>query len=324
MADARDTEFCDVQRLVREPLLSVYVVTYRHAPFVARALDSILAQRVAFPFELCVGEDGSDDGTREICLDYARRHPEHVRVLLRDRADPRRAAYAAPFLHNSAETWRACRGRYVALLEGDDWWTDDTKLARQVALLESRPDLAVSAHLTELRADEAAAPSGVFPPRADRGAFTAADVLRGTFHVHTSSMVLRRTEIPWEAYASAPYGDLPILVTHLLRGGGHFDPDVRSVYRVHAGGVHTSLARAEQARRDVRMRDLFAQVVPASARDAACEGAVRARLALLEALRDAPADERAACRRETLDAIGALRGVGALARARLMLRARLA
>ncbi len=68
------------------PAVSVLVVTYQHAPFIAECLDGILAQQTDFPFEVIIGEDGSDDGTREICIAYADAHPDRIRLFLRDRA----------------------------------------------------------------------------------------------------------------------------------------------------------------------------------------------------------------------------------------------
>src|SRR5262245_40033788 len=95
--------------------VSVCMLAYNHEQFIAQAVESVLAQKTSFPFELVIGEDFSTDNTRTILQDYAARNPGVVRLQLAD------------FNHgpkpNFIKTFSACRGQYVALLEGDDYWT---------------------------------------------------------------------------------------------------------------------------------------------------------------------------------------------------------
>jgi len=119
-----------------EPLVSVVTTTYQHAPYIRQCLDSILMQETDFPFELIIGEDGSTDGTREICIEYADRYPDKIRLFLRDRnltqyytSDGRVIRFNGHFARAAA------RGKYIALCEGDDYWIDKTKLQKQVEFL---------------------------------------------------------------------------------------------------------------------------------------------------------------------------------------------
>src|SRR2546425_11408599 len=93
-----DVEYGGLSRVPEEPTVSVLMVTYQHARFIREALDSVLIQKVRFPFEICLGEDGSTDGTREICIEYAQRYPDKIRLFLRDRANPSRKLFSAPFM----------------------------------------------------------------------------------------------------------------------------------------------------------------------------------------------------------------------------------
>jgi len=114
------------------PLASVQMVTYNHAPFIKRAVEGVLSQKAAFPFELVIGEDCSPDGTRDIALDYERRYPDRVRVVTSDKNVG---------LHpNVLRTQEACRGEYLLFCEGDDWWHDPSKLQTQVDFLDQHPD----------------------------------------------------------------------------------------------------------------------------------------------------------------------------------------
>src|SRR5690606_30314404 len=123
------------------PMVSVRVATYQHAPYIANCLDSLLMQKTTFPFEIIVGEDESTDGTREICIEYAKKFPDRIRLFLRDRTLSQYIVdgkVVARF--NSRWNNMSCRGRYVAICEGDDSWMNPNKLQMQVDFLESNPD----------------------------------------------------------------------------------------------------------------------------------------------------------------------------------------
>ena len=110
--------------------LSVIFITYNHAKYVEKALMSVVSQKADFPFEVVVGDDCSTDGTQEILKRIASEHPE-VKLNLRSENTGGR-----PTL-NVYETTKKCTGQYLAYLEGDDFWTDDRKLQKQVEFLEN-------------------------------------------------------------------------------------------------------------------------------------------------------------------------------------------
>lgn len=118
------------------------MLTYNQAALVGRAIESIMAQRVSFRFELIIGDDGSTDGTQAVLRQYAARYPEHILLVLH----PRHYEGEVPGRTNNITNIRACRGKYVAVCDGDDYWLSDTKLQRQYDLLEARPDLALCYH----------------------------------------------------------------------------------------------------------------------------------------------------------------------------------
>lgn len=126
-----------------EPAVSVCLITYNHAPYIRECLDSILAQRTDFPFEICLGEDESTDGTREICVEYAEKHPDRIRLFLRSQSEPGRGAYMSQGVYNHIRTMEACRGKYMAWCDGDDAWIDSLKLQKQFDAMESDPGLSL-------------------------------------------------------------------------------------------------------------------------------------------------------------------------------------
>lgn len=118
------------------PLVSVCVQTYRHAPFIAACLDGILRQKTSFPFEILLGEDDSDDGTREICIEYARKYPQSIRLFLHTRENVIYVNGIATGRFNFFYNLSEARGKYIAFCDGDDYWTDPYKLQTQVGFME--------------------------------------------------------------------------------------------------------------------------------------------------------------------------------------------
>jgi glycosyltransferase involved in cell wall biosynthesis len=113
-------------------LISVCLVTYNHEPFIGQAIDSVLMQNINVPVEIVIGDDCSTDRTREICIDYQKRYPKIIKLRI-----PEKNLGATP---NFIENIKACKGKYISILEGDDYWTDPDKLQKQVDFLESHLD----------------------------------------------------------------------------------------------------------------------------------------------------------------------------------------
>lgn len=117
---------------MQDPLVSVKMITYNHEPYIRKAIDCVLMQKMNFPFELVIGEDCSTDGTREIVFDYAKRYPDIIQVITSEQN--------VGMKKNGRRTGQACRGKYIAYCEGDDYWHRDDKLQIQVDYLESHPE----------------------------------------------------------------------------------------------------------------------------------------------------------------------------------------
>ncbi len=128
---------------MNEPYLSVVFITYNHERYIREALDSVLMQETDFPFEIVVGEDCSTDHTRDILNEYKEKYPDRIRLLYRDRNLGR------PTL-NVYQTAMECRGKYIAFLEGDDFWTDPEKLKKQVHFLEEHDEYEAVTHASRL------------------------------------------------------------------------------------------------------------------------------------------------------------------------------
>lgn len=113
-------------------ILSVGILTYNQEKYIRQCLDSVLMQVVKFDYEIVVGDDASTDGTQNILREYASCYPEKFVLLLGDKNEG--------ISMNYKKVLSSCRGKYVALCEGDDYWTVDDKLQKQVDFLESHQE----------------------------------------------------------------------------------------------------------------------------------------------------------------------------------------
>ena len=117
---------------IPNPLVSIRTSAYNHGPYIKQCIEGVLMQRTNFPFEYIIGEDFSNDETREIVFEYAKKYPDVIRVITAD--------YNVGSKANGRRCIRACRGKYMAICEGDDYWTDPLKLQKQVDFLEDNSE----------------------------------------------------------------------------------------------------------------------------------------------------------------------------------------
>lgn len=112
--------------------VSVFMLVYNQEKYVAQAIEGVLKQETAFPVELVIGDDYSSDRTSDICREYAQKNPDRIKLFINDKNEGIGRNYIK-ILNN-------CTGKYVAICDGDDYWTDSLKLQKQVDFLESNPD----------------------------------------------------------------------------------------------------------------------------------------------------------------------------------------
>ncbi|MBD1396950.1 glycosyltransferase [Pontibacter sp. JH31] len=124
-----------------KPMVSVSLITYNQVRYIRRAIESILAQKINFEYEIIVGDDFSSDGTREILLEYQQKFPAIIKPILHSQRNN-----GIPGKLNYISTIYAATGKYIALLDGDDYWDDPSKLQKQVSFLEQNPEYVISFH----------------------------------------------------------------------------------------------------------------------------------------------------------------------------------
>jgi glycosyltransferase involved in cell wall biosynthesis len=220
------------------PKVSVSIITYDQERYVAQALDSVLAQKVDFDYEIVVADDCSRDGTADILLDYQRRHGHRIRLVQR----PQNIG----MVRNFFRTFGACRGQYIAFLEGDDYWTSPHKLQRQADLLDRDPGLALCFHRARM-VIEGTDHSGLHPPDGATLPSSMEDLLTGDCILTCTTMARNGLigELPaW--CEEMPIGDWPLFVLLARHGGIGYLEDEMATYRLHPTSAWSSLTREER------------------------------------------------------------------------------
>ena len=132
-----------------DPVVSICVQTYQHKKYLESCLNSILAQQTNFNYEILLGEDGSTDGTRELCIEYAEKYPEKIKLFLHHRENQIKVLGEPTSNFNAFYNFFSAKGRYIAFCEGDDYWDDPNKLQTQVNFLQNNPSYIFCYHKYE-------------------------------------------------------------------------------------------------------------------------------------------------------------------------------
>ncbi len=208
------------------PLVSVCCLTYNHRDTIARAIEGVISQKTDFPFELIIHDDASSDGTADIVRDYAERYPDIIRPILQTENQFFKCNLAERYLRPML------RGKYVAICEGDDFWTDDGKLRRQVERMESDPGCAMCFHaVTQLSPDGSEAPFR--PLKADGEVPAELIIKRGGMFCPTVSLMVRRDVADlWPDFRlAADVYDYPLQVLAADAGKVCYIDRIMGVYR---------------------------------------------------------------------------------------------
>jgi glycosyltransferase involved in cell wall biosynthesis len=219
--------------LPERPKLSICLITYKHEAYIRTCLDNMLSQEVNFDYEIILGEDHSPDGTAAIIAEYASQHPTKIKAFIR----PENVGGKSNFLH----CFLQCRGEYVIFIEGDDYWTDPTKLQQQVDFLDAHPEASACFHNAEIVYEDASGRTNEYINAPDQPLWTTtADLLseKEAWFMATASVMMRRKYVAslpaW--FVQCKSGDIPMYVILAEKGPIGYLNKSMSVYRKNLGG----------------------------------------------------------------------------------------
>ena len=217
-----------------QPLVSICCITYNHENYIREAIEGFLLQKTNFPIEIIIHDDSSTDGTAEIVKEYAEKYPELIIPIYQSINQYSQGIKPWPNF-----VFPRARGKYIALCEGDDYWTDSFKLQKQVDFLEASPEYAICFHPVKIWKKGEIIEDYITKEVPETT--TIQDLAEGNY-IHTPSVMFRNKlfdKFPEEFY-KALIGDYFLHMLNARYGKIKKLKNTMGVYRIHEGGVHSS------------------------------------------------------------------------------------
>jgi len=222
-------------------MVSVCMITYNHEKFITQAIEGVLIQKTNFPIELIIGEDCSTDSTRKIIEEYTLQNPGIIKPLYREKN--------IGIIPNFIATLSKCCGKYIAICEGDDYWTDPLKLQKQVDFLEENEDYIMCYHNAIIIDEHGNLISKSKLPEKMKRDFLNIVLITQTPLILTLSVCFRNLikEVPTEM-SKVLNGDTFLFSLLGSYGKGKYLDDINpAVYRRHTGGIWSMITLEEKS-----------------------------------------------------------------------------
>jgi glycosyltransferase involved in cell wall biosynthesis len=221
------------------PKVSVCVPTFNHEKYIRQTLDGALMQQTNFEFEIIIGDDASTDNAPKIIQEYADKYPNLFRIFLHKQnqgpSEPKEFAGR----NNVLALLKACKGDYVALCEGDDYWTDPLKLQKQVDFMEANVDFAICHHNMRVIYEDAS-PEHFFNDENQKAESSIKDILEDRWFIATAATLYRnifRENAFADWHSRAASGDWALAIQLAAKGKIYYINEPMGVYRKHRGGL---------------------------------------------------------------------------------------
>jgi glycosyltransferase involved in cell wall biosynthesis len=221
------------------PLVSICCITYNHEKFIREALDGFLSQETSFPIEIVIHDDASTDNTTSILQEYQKEYPHLIKII--SQAENQYSQRGFGFI---SDLFAQAKGKYIALCEGDDYWTDPLKLQKQVDFLEANSNFAICFHKVKIEEQGQLKDdyiTGGNPPTIS----SIVDLAKGNY-IHTPSCVFRNNipNILGANFSESPLGDYYIHMMNAQYGNIFHIDEVMAIYRVHSTSTFSSQSMA--------------------------------------------------------------------------------
>ncbi|KAB2953763.1 glycosyltransferase [Heliorestis acidaminivorans] len=236
----------------QKPLVSICCITYNHEKYIADAIEGFLMQKTNFPIEIIIHDDASADKTAEIIRTYEEKHPDLIKPIYQKENQYSKGIKISPtFVYPKAQ------GKYIALCEGDDYWTDPLKLQKQVDYMEANPECSMCFHAAEIVYEDGSRPDKIHSPRNKNTKLRTEEVILGGGGLCPTASILFRKHLmdnPPQFYLEAPVGDYPLALICATNGAVYYVNEVMSVYRK---GIAEAWSKRVAANLDKRKKHLF-------------------------------------------------------------------
>ncbi|WP_397538311.1 glycosyltransferase family 2 protein [Rummeliibacillus pycnus] len=218
-------------------LVSIHCITYNHEKYIADAIDSFLMQKTNFKYEILIHDDASTDKTADIIREYEKKYPELIKPIYQSENQYSKGIAVEEFNRKRA------KGKYIAVCEGDDYWTDLFKLQKQIDYLEKNPECSLVFHAAEF-VNISNEPTGTIAKIAEENRIVYMDEISSKatpYYIPTASRVYRKSsmeDLPsW--YFKASIGDFPSALLIGNKGYFYYINEIMSAYRTGVPGSWT-------------------------------------------------------------------------------------
>jgi glycosyltransferase involved in cell wall biosynthesis len=214
------------------PLVSVLCTAYNHEPFIEKSLLGMLKQKTSFAYEIIVHDDASTDGTKKIVEEYWHQYPHKIKPIFQqdNQFSKGRKIWTEIMIPQA-------KGKYIAICDGDDWWTDENKLQMQVDFLDNNPEYSICWTGYEVNNGEKTEPAEWL----DNMHYDEDVDQENAFHpyrTYTLTAVMKRNSIDVNIYNALKYHkDNSLYAICLTKGKGRLMKMITGVYNVHSGGM---------------------------------------------------------------------------------------
>jgi len=222
--------------MIIKPLVSICSLTYNHENYISQALEGFLMQKTTFPIEIIIHDDASTDNTTNIIREYENKYPDIIKPIYQNENQ-----WSKGIRPSSTYVWPCTKGKYIALCEGDDYWTDPYKLQKQVDFMEANTEYSMCFHLVENFYQDGSKPSFIYPyKKRQQPIYSLQDVLK-YFFINTCSVIYRLdNKILPEWFSKHMLGDYTLHLLYADKGKIRLIPEVMARYRIHSGGIWSS------------------------------------------------------------------------------------
>ena len=214
-----------------KPLVVIRSITYNHEPYLKDALEGFVMQNANFPFVAIVHDDASTDGTAKVLREYAEKYPDIIFPIFEEENQYSKRDGSLSKIMNEASF--ATGAKYVAICEGDDYWTEPNKLQKQIDFLESHPDFSLCFHNVNVKDVNSVISNGV-STISRTGQYFPEEIIRH-WVIPTASVIIRNTkkifENPLRYNPNFKFGDNVLFLTASIHGKMYGFADIMGVYR---------------------------------------------------------------------------------------------
>lgn len=218
-----------------QPLVSISCITYNHELFIRQCLDGFIVQECDFDFEILIHDDASTDGTQEIIKEYQEKYPDIIKPIFQTENQYSKGVRGI----NPRFNYPRAIGKYIALCEGDDYWTDPLKLQKQVDFLENNQLFSACFHIVTDKKNNIVVQTR--PSIENSTIYTTAYLLEN-WNIPTCSFIFRNYPIVFPEFSeNVLQGDFTLCLLTSLKGDIYFFKENMAVYNIHEGGISRSI-----------------------------------------------------------------------------------